>query len=36
MKKIIMPVVAVMLCMTGCKKDQEGFLRLEVEEFCCE
>ena len=31
-----MPVVAVMLCMTGCKKDQEGFLRLEVEEFCCE
>lgn len=33
MKKIIMPVVAVMLCMTGCKKEQEGFLRLEVERF---
>ena len=33
MKKIIMPVVAVMLCMTGCKKEQEGFLRLEVEHF---
>ena len=33
MKKIILPVVAVMLCMTGCKKEQEGFLRLEVEHF---
>lgn len=33
MKKLILPVVAMLLCMTACKKEENGILRLEVEHY---
>ncbi len=33
MKKILLPIVTMLLCMTACKKEENGILRLEVEHY---
>ncbi len=33
MKKILLPICAMLLCMTACKKDNDGILRLEIEQY---
>ena len=33
MKKILLPLVALMLCMVACQKDDNGILRLEIEKY---
>ena len=33
MKKILLSIVTMLLCMTACKKEENGILRLEVEHY---
>lgn len=33
MKKLLLPICAMLLCMTACKKDNDGILRLEIEQY---
>ena len=33
MKKLVFPIMAMLLCMTACKKESNGIVTLEVEPY---